>query len=312
MNLISRWRQQRARRAGARIDEVEEQGRICQWFLLAGPRESPPLRVPDTSGLHPIYPPDLAFWADPFCWFRDGRLFVFFEDYPYAKGSAHISAIELDDRARPVSEAMPVLEEPYHLSYPFLFELDGELYMVPEKSGTKRVDLYRCVDFPSRWEFVKTLIEGATLSDSTLFEYDGRWWLFCAARRGRVRANESLYAFYAGNPLRDKWIPHRKNPLLRDFSRGRPAGRVFRNSDGRLLRPSQDCVRRYGYGLNLNEILVLSPTHYEERLIWHLTGEQAGAWRGLHHLDWHLGVVVMDAQRLIPSHPSVETAMGPR
>ena len=68
--------------------------------------------------------------------------------------------------------AVPVIEEPYHLSYPFLFEFEGELYMIPEKARATRVDLYRCVAFPYQWELVKTLIEGFALADSTLVVVD--------------------------------------------------------------------------------------------------------------------------------------------
>jgi hypothetical protein len=300
MGLLTRWRQQRARRAGKRIDAVEERGRLRQWLLLAGRCESSSLNAPDATSLQPIYPPDDAFWADPFCWSRDGRFFVFFEELPLAQRRGHISAIALASDGRPTGEPFRVLTEPYHLSYPFLFERDGELYMVPEKRAAKRVDLYRCVQFPEQWEYVRTLLDGMALADPTLFEHDGRWWLFCAAASGRMRVNESLVAFYADDPLSDRWVAHRGNPLVRDFSRGRPAGRVFRHDSGALLRPSQNCVRRYGYGLNLGEIVALSPTHYEERLVWHTNGVQGGGWRGLHHLDWHRGVIVMDAQRLIP------------
>jgi hypothetical protein len=78
---------------------------------------------------------------------------------------------------------------------------------------------------------------------------------------------------------------------------------VLRDEAGRLLRPAQDCVRRYGHGISLNEVVALSPSRYEERRIWHTSGDQVDAWRALHHMDWHRGVLVMDAQRLIPMPP---------
>jgi hypothetical protein len=129
------------------------------------------------------------------------------------------------------------------------------------------------------------------LSDCTLFEHQGRWWLFAAARKGRMRVNETLFGFFADNPLTTDWTPHPSNPLVRDFSRGRPGGRIQLDQHGRLLRPAQDCIRRYGHGLSLNHILELSPTRYAERCI--------GGWRGMHHIDWHNGLMAMDAQRLI-------------
>jgi len=301
MNGFRRWRQQRIRQVSRKIDSIAERGRVRQWFLLAGCANLAAPSVPDAAGLTPIYPPGEVFWADPFLCSAAGHHWVFFEEFDLANRRGHINAIELDAEARPCGETVTVLEESHHLSYPFLLEFGGDLYMIPEKAGTRRVDLYRCIAFPDRWEYVKTLIDGMALSDPTLFEHEGQWWLFCAARNGRLRVNESLLAFYAPVPLSDHWTPHQNNPLVLNFSRGRPGGRVFRDEMGRLFRPSQDCVRRYGYGLNLNEILVLSPAHFEERLIWHLSGDQAGGWHGLHHVDWHHGLVVMDAQRLVPA-----------
>jgi len=65
------------------------------------------------------------------------------------------------------------------------------------------------------------------------------------------------------------------------------------------LRPSQDCVRHYGDGLNVSEITLLTPDEYQERRLWHRSGEEAGGWHGMHHMDWHQGLMVMDAQRPI-------------
>ena len=300
MSLLLRWRQQRERRAGRRLDKVEERGQRRQWLLLAGRCDLSGVRAPEPARLQPIYPPDDAFWADPFCWSRDGGFVAFFEEYPFAQGRGHISAMAMSPDGHPLGEPFRVLEEPCHLSYPFLLELGGALCMIPEKAATGRVDLYRCAQFPHRWELVRTLIDGMPLHDPTLFEHEGLWWLFCAAAVDRGRVNGSLAAFYTDDPIGGRWKAHPRNPLVRDFRRGRPGGRVFRLDDGALVRPSQDCLRRYGHGLNLSEILVLTPTRYEERLIWHASGPDVGGWRGLHHLDWHQGMLMMDAQRLIP------------
>lgn len=231
---------------------------------------------------------------------RNGRRFVFFEEYPYAKQRGRISALELDPRGSPLGAAFPVLEEPYHLSYPFLFELGDDLYMMPEKSVAGRLDLYHCTAFPDRWSHAYTLIEGMRIADANLFEHEDRWWLLCSAKQQRSRINETLLAFYAEHPLSRRWTPHPGNPLLRDFRRARPGGRIFRDDDGRLLRPSQDCVRRYGYGLGVSEITRLSTSGFAEHRIWYASGEDAGGWRAMHHLDWHRGIMAMDAQRLLP------------
>ncbi len=299
MNIWQWWRQSLARRKAREAGPKPQQ----QWFLLSGYCDASKLSAPPLDLLKPIYPPDGVFWADPFAWHREGRSYVFFEEYPYATRRGHISVIELDGQARPIGQAVPVLEEPYHLSYPYLLEFGGELYMVPEKKAARCVDIYRCAAFPGRWERVKTLISGMRIVDACLFEHGGRWWMFCAVKlkwKG-LRYDETLFAFHADTPLSSDWIPHPANPLVRDFSRARPGGRILRDAQGRLLRPSQDCVRRYGDGLNISEILELTPSTYQERKLWHSSGEQAGGWNAMHHLDWHEGLMVMDAQRLVES-----------
>ncbi len=299
IRLWQQWQQAGIRRAGRKADKLEEHGYQQQWFLLAGAAtQAAVVAEPNVAGLHAIYPPGQAFWADPFVWVRDGRHYIFFEDFPFSTWRGRISVIEVDESGRPLGEAVPVIEEDHHLSYPFLFEYDGELYMIPEKAEVKRVDLYRCVEFPLRWERVKTLIDGIKIADPTLIEHEGRWWLLCAAKQGRVRINESLFAYYADSPLSTTWTPHAANPLVRDFRSGRPGGRIFRDAAGRLLRPSQDCLRRYGHGLNLSQIVRLTPTTYEEQRLWTIYGDAIGQ-RAIHHLDWQAGMLVMDAQRLL-------------
>lgn len=294
------WQQLRVLRAGRKLDKVFEQGFRQQWFLLAGAAPQADLvNTPKPQTMNPIYPPDNAFWADPFVWIRDGKRYVFFEDFPFETWRGRISVLEVDEAGLCISNPVPIIEETHHLSYPFLFEFQGELYMTPEKSEVKRVDLYRCVEFPYKWVFEKTLIEGVKIADPTLFEHEGRWWLFCAAKKGQIRINESLFAYYADSPLSSHWTPHKANPLVRNFNLGRPAGRIFRDKSGRLLRPSQDCLRRYGHGLNLSQIQLLTPTHYQEKLIWKISGDDIGT-RAIHHMDCQSDLLVMDAQRLIP------------
>jgi hypothetical protein len=300
MSHLRLFWQQQLRRVGKKLDRRRERGMRAQWFLLVGRCDQAGLESPGPSDLTPIYPPNEVFWADPFVWSRYGRHFIFFEEYPYATRVGRICAIEIDDGFRPVGAAVPVLKEPHHLSYPFLFEVAGALFMIPEKANADRLDLYRCVDFPYRWAPVRTLVTGMAIADATLFEDRGRWWML-ASVKDKIRGvdwMESLFAFYADDPLEGAWMPHAANPVLRDFRRGRPAGRVLRGPTGSLLRPSQDCVRRYGHGINLSRIDSLSPTEYSERVIWRTTGA-AGGWRGIHHLDWHKGLMAMDAQRLI-------------
>jgi hypothetical protein len=291
---------QRARARCKRLDRREERRGWPQWFVLIGRNADTSDGMPDPAALRPIWPPPDRFWADPFLWRHGQQTCLFVEECHRSDGIGHISRLTLGEDLQPIGPAEPILREDRHLSYPFLFEDQGTLFMVPESAGSGRIDLYRCGGFPDCWIREKSLLTDIVAADATLFQHEGRWWLTCAARRGRVRMNESLFAFHADSPLADRWTPHPLNPLVRDFSGARPGGRVHRDRAGHLLRPSQDCVPRYGAGLAINRVERLTPTEFSERRLWHTTGALAGGWRALHHLDRHLDLLVMDAQRLLP------------
>lgn len=211
-----------------------------------------------------IHPPKDRFWADPFPVYRDGKYYLFIEEFLFDRRQGHIALLEMDEEGN-YGEPVPVLERPYHLSYPFVFQFEGEYYMVPESAANRSVDLYRCVEFPHRWEHRRTLLKGVSAVDATLHRQDGRWWMFVSiAENEGASSCDELFLFHSDDLLQGEWIPHPENPVVSDVRRARPAGRIFRHA-GRLYRPSQNCAGRYGHGFQINEILRLDETGYEER-----------------------------------------------
>ena len=194
------------------------------------------------------------FYADPFPIEYGGRRYIFVEDYPHATRRAVISVSELD--ARGVAGApMVVLEEPHHLSYPQVFSRDGELWMLPEGSGGGKLTLYRAERFPDRWRPAATLLEGE-ISDATLLEHEGAFWLFATDRDGGIGSTSDTLVVFTAPALTGPWTPHRQNPILIDRRRARPGGAVV-EVGGRLLLPVQDGTDGYGAGLGLSEIIKL-------------------------------------------------------
>jgi hypothetical protein len=149
----------------------------------------------------------------------------------------------------------PVLEEPWHLSYPFLIEHGGEIFMIPESSANRTVTLYRAVDFPRRWVREANLLEGIEASDATIVRHAGRCWMFATTRDGAGSHSDTLSIFMAED-LFGPWRPHPGNPILVDAGSARPAGNVVERR-GRLWRPVQDCRGGYGAALGLAEIVRL-------------------------------------------------------
>jgi len=209
-------------------------------------------------------------WADPFIVEREGQTYIFIEELLFAKKRGVISVLTLDTEGRLVTDT-PVLERPYHLSYPFVFEHRGVWYMIPESSADRSVDVYRCTRFPDQWTFEKTLLRDVPAWDTTLLEHAGRWWMFVNLVSDAGNSTwDSLHLFYADDPLSENWTAHPLNPVVSDVRSARPAGRLFLR-DGKLFRPSQDSSQRYGFGLRLNRVDKLSTSDYAETCVETLT-----------------------------------------
>lgn len=231
------------------------------WHLLIDMRESDDLNFQETRK---VVPPKDRFWADPHVQQKDGRYYIFVEEYFYKKKKGHISVIEMDPQGN-YQNPVQILERGYHFSYPFVFEREDKYYMIPESAGHRTIELYECVEFPYKWQFKMNLMENIRAVDTTLFYYQETWWLFTAIteNEGAFPQNE-LYLFYSADPFTTKWQPHPKNPIVSDVKKARPAGKIFVR-DQKIFRPSQNCSGNYGNSFDLNEVLVLSKTEYIER-----------------------------------------------
>lgn len=269
-----------------------------QWFLLAGLADQSRLLEPDPRVLTKLLPPIGYSWSDPFVWKQGTDYFIFMEEWDWGKPHAHISVLRLDKDGRIKAEPRLVLAQPYHLAYPFIFEFGGELYMMPDSNANLTVDLYRCESFPERWGKSHTLSRGVCACDATLHLHQGRWWMFQTLQRGRYRLNHDLFVLHADSPLDGTWREHPRSPVVQSFERARQAGRLF-ELNGRLYRPSQDCLRGYGHSLNISEITRLDGEHYAERLVHRVRPDWEVGTIGNHHLDWKGGLLVMDALRLV-------------
>jgi hypothetical protein len=175
-----------------------------------------------------------------------------------------------------------VLDEPFHLSYPYVFEADGEHYLIPESSAVGQVRLYRAAAFPAVWRYAATLIDGPPLADASVARVNGRWWLF--AESG---GNQRLSVYFADR-LIGPWQPHHHNPVAGGLDRSRPAGRIAQ-IDGRLIRFAQVDTPVYGRAVRAFAITALTPDVFEETPVTAGTIVDAAGrgWnaRGMHQVE---------------------------
>jgi hypothetical protein len=202
------------------------------------------------------------FYADPFVVARDGRHFLFTEDYERRTGRGRIFVHEIaEGRSREVGVA---LAEPFHLSFPYLFEHAGELYMVPESAKDRSIRIYRCTRFPLGWELVRVAMRDVDAVDTMIFPFGGRWWLLTSiAPPGTGDYSAELFAFHADSPLAETWNPHSGNPLVMDPARARNGGIVLDGAE--VYRVNQrHGFGTYGAGAAVNRVVELTPTTFVE------------------------------------------------
>lgn len=262
-----------------------------QWSLLFAKHEDISTSV---RRFRTIVPPRDRFWADPNVLYRDGAYYVFLEEFLHGPNKGHIAVMTMDENGNH-DTPVKIIEERHHLSYPFVFSWQDSLYMLAEACESGTVPLYRCVEFPRKWVFERNLMEDVRAVDPTVLCHQGKWYLFVGlAENPGASPMDELFLFFSDDPVAGRWTPHPMNPIVSDVKCARPAGPIIERN-GALFRPSQDCSYRYGYALNVNRIVKLSETEYEEEKVSGIRPNWRPGIAGVHTLSHAHHLTVIDA-----------------
>jgi len=254
--------------------------------------------------------PSFRFLADPFGLWRDGALHLFAEAYDYRTRHGVIDHMTLDANLRPVDRTT-VLREPWHLSYPFVFEADGETWMLPEASRSNALTLYRAVRFPDRWEAAARIALDVVPIDATPFRHDGLWWLFYSGGADRAARMGALHVAWAER-LAGPWSVHPLNPVRRDMAGARPGGTPFLDG-GRVCLPVQDCSQTYGGAIRILRFARLTPDVVETQVGPPLNAPPETPYRaGMHTLAACGPVTLIDAKKIDRSGRGLLIDLGRR
>lgn len=234
------------------------------WDLLIDISQGSNNHSYEFGNFRKIHSPKGIFWADPFVVKENDYYYLFVEEYIYKKHKAHISVLKLDNKGTLLSSDK-IIENKYHMSYPFVFKLEDMYYMIPETSKNKTIELYKSTNFPYEWKFERNIMEDISAVDTTLFFFNNKWWLFTSVDQTCNKSGSSteLFLYFTDNIFSGKWESHPANPIVSDVRSARPAGKMF-IQDGIIYRPSQDCSGRYGRAFNINKVTKLTETEYNE------------------------------------------------
>lgn len=200
--------------------------------------------------------------ADPFLFVYNDTLYLFYEHLTRWFGTGRICMRSTRD-LKSWTDEIEVLSEPFHLSFPNVFEENGKVYMLPETGEDKSITLYEAVDDTlSNWRKVKKLMEGGEpWYDSAIYKKDNKWYLFT----GKDDNTQQVQHLFISDSLLGPYEEHPKSPIALGRDCGRNAGTIIEHH-GELFRPVQVCVNSYGEQTNVMEIMAIDPLQYKEVL----------------------------------------------
>ena len=225
------------------------------------------------------------FVADPFMLRVNNSWHMFFEVYNAPADKGEIGLATSKDGVKWEYRKI-VLREPFHLSYPYVFCVGQNYYMIPETYQAGTIRLYRAESFPSRWSYLGPLLQGFWVDSSTFF-FEGRWWIFTSPA---AQESQTLELFSADD-ISGPWQRHPMSPLISSNNHiARGGGRVIL-LDGKPVRFTQDCFPFYGTSVRAFEVSALTTSTYKERELEFSPILSAGddIWHreGMHHIDPH-------------------------
>jgi hypothetical protein len=233
------------------------------------------------------------FYADPFIFEYDDRVFIFFEEYSFSESKGWISVFEIINNNHVYLGK--VLEEDFHLSFPFILEEDGKIYMIPESSAAGDIRIYECIKFPMEWEFRGVILRNVSASDSIVLKHNDLWWLFTNIDSGFFQDHSSnLSIFYSNDLLNGLWIEHVLNPIYSSSLVSRNGGMLVDKLHGIYRVAQSQGFDQYGESLKIFKIDDLSPNFYKESLFAEVKPYFHRNIKGVHHISSSPNFTVFD------------------
>ena len=122
------------------------------------------------GGPYTLLPGREGWWfADPLLYRRGGKRWLYAEAMDVATGKSRIEVCELRDDST-IDGWRTALEEDCSLAFPMVFDWNGSIWMLPETGNDHSLRLYRCTQFPAKWELVQRFATDEALCDAILVD----------------------------------------------------------------------------------------------------------------------------------------------
>lgn len=229
------------------------------WYI-AYRRKSSNIIKDKSSKFNVIENASKCWAADPFVVEVEGKIFIFAELYDYTRGRGVIGYYELDNLEKKWRIA---INEPYHLSYPHIYQKGNDIYLMPEAIASQSLYCYRAISFPDKWEKLEPIRKNVRYADTSIFEWKDKE--LALTYRMLENGQYDLVLLDLQDQTKDKVIE------LTDIDLRRPGGKICSKE---CIRVAQNCREGYGKGLIFYHYNIDQYGNYTEKEIERLSPEQ--------------------------------------
>ena len=194
-----------------------------------------------------IRKPSLRFSiADPFLICYEKHTFhIMYESINFISGKGIIKLGKFDSNLNEL-ETKIVLEKPYHLSFPSLFEIDSKKYLLCESAESNEATAYQ---LDKEYNILgEVYLTKGRLLDPVIFKHADKNYLLASTRKDIQEYEIVIFPFENLALSKDKEINYIVN---KGYERN--AGSII-NYEGKKIRPGQILEPNYGSGIVFNEI----------------------------------------------------------
>lgn len=234
------------------------------------------------------------WFADPYLLeVTDNHIVVLVEEFCYKIRKGRIAKLVISRPDYVLQDMKIILELPTHLSFPVIYEKEGQVYVMPENSKSGGINIYRyntedkCLDLVHE-------VGHLPLTDATIVKFhSGEEYVFSTKLPNPNGSELQIYPF-DGNSM--KMDAKALDTVSFPSNIARNAGDAFYIGE-QMFRPAQDCNKCYGNGLNI-QYVNRKGDKFEFKTVTEFHSDNANYGLGYHTFNMKNGLIVVDGHRL--------------
>lgn len=239
---------------------------------------------------------NIGCWAaDPFIVEYQGDIYIFAEVWQQCRNKGAIGYCKYDFKKARFGKWKIVINEPYHLSYPCIYEFNNEFWMCPESGNAEEIGFYECIEFPNKWKKVKVIYQEGQYVDTTYFRVNNNAY----AMTLKIEKEQELLQIFELDEEGD--VVNIYSNIVNDSKLARPGGKIVKE-EGKLYRIGQIGEPHYGSGLLIAEFELKNGIYNEmikkkfKYSDFNIQGTSNGKITGVHTYNMENSIAVIDVQ----------------